>query len=55
MLVLTLRQEGDRLVLDTPAGPIKIEVLRVWNGKARLGLACPRSVTVQREVKNGTT
>ena len=61
MLVLTLRYSAgpvDYLMVDTPSGQIKIEILKVVNGKVRVGIHAGDEVTVQRkkvyEHNNGT-
>ena len=48
MLVLT-RNVGERIVIDTPLGQIKIELIDMRGSKARIGVEAPRAIAVHRE------
>lgn len=45
MLVLT-RQVGQKIIIGDD---IEIMVVRMWDGKVRLGIAAPKHVSVHRE------
>lgn len=48
MLVLS-RHTDQSIVIDHPAGPIRVMIVEARAGKTRLGVTAPRSVAVHRE------
>ncbi len=42
MLIATVRQQ-QAIVVETPAGPVVLRVMKTRNGKARIGIEAPAS------------
>ena len=47
MLVLG-RAPGEAIVIETPAGPVRVEVLEVHRGQVRLGIEADRAIEILR-------
>ena len=48
MLILT-RRPGERIIIDTADGPIKVMPIEVSGTQVKLGVQAPRHVSVHRE------
>ena len=48
MLTLS-RRVGEAIVIDTPAGPVRVVVVSIDRGKIRLGFQCAREIVIMRQ------
>lgn len=48
-MLLLSRQVGESIAIDLPEGLVRVTVLEIAGGQARLGVSAPREVSIDRE------